>query len=373
MPQPVIVPQTEHNTGRQPLAVAPQLEESAVLQNSPSGRNNRIPVPPQIPNRTEQPEFSPEFASDIFLPVETVIISNSETVISDRVIDRKPVSQGVDEEALKHPLSGIDLPERTDTAKSGAKPWTSSVADAENNQNVHNSVPLTASVLPVPPTKPVSASANAFEQKSNLDEFNSRLAKIQLEKKNLTAALSLIGKIKSPEFKVKTLVDLAEYVSRDSSYKKEADSLYELAVAGIDALSAGKPVVVKIGAANTEPKPEVKPVAPKKSLTLIDETESLPKPAPKPTETKPVETKVTETKSDSKKKLTLVDEADEPLPRIAPKPAETRPAEVKKTEPKPVEELKPEEPKPAETKQPETAPDAPVRKPMPKRKIVVTD
>ncbi|GHT29063.1 hypothetical protein FACS18942_09960 [Planctomycetales bacterium] len=439
MPQPVIVPQPEYNTGRQPLVVAPHLEEAAVPQNN-FNRSSRIPAPPEVPNRTEQPEF----AADIFLPGETVIIPNSETVVSDRIIDERPVSQGIDEKALQHPLSGIDLPKKPDNSKSD------NVKSLENNMwtfaDTAKKDTTAAAVLPVPLVpKAITVPAGIAEQKQQLDDFNSRLAKIQLEKKNLTAVLSLIEKIKSPEFKVKTLVDLAEYVSRDSNYKKEADTLYELAVSGIDALSTGKPVVVLDTAkndavktdtiklpekpvikpeTNTESKPEVKPVVPKKPLTLVDEAEEplpkfapkpaetkpveepkpaetksaetksdskkkltlideaeepLPKLAPKPAETKPVEepkpaeTKSAETKSDSKKKLTLVDEAEEPLPKLAPKPAETKsaqekPAEVKNTETKSVEELKP-----AESKQPAAAPDAPVRKPLPKRKIVVTD
>ncbi|MCL2745333.1 MAG: hypothetical protein FWE67_15935, partial [Planctomycetaceae bacterium] len=237
-------------------------------------------------------------------------------------------------------------------------------------------------------------------------------------------------KIKSPEFKVKTLVDLAEYVSRDSNYKKEADALYELAVAGIDALSEGKPVVVKV------PETTAPIQAPKKQITLTDTPQEKPievkpveiKPAMEPVETKPL-TQL-EVKPEGGKKLTIVDideEDKKPLPKPAPKledkPAEVKSVETKPTEPKPEDGKKlrikivdeeDEEPlpkpapkledKPVETDMPKTTlpdtkeepksanvkPDSvkpeaeevtpaesesatPTRKPMPRRKIVVTD
>ncbi|MDR2757025.1 MAG: hypothetical protein LBC20_15115, partial [Planctomycetaceae bacterium] len=84
------------------------------------------------------------------------------------------------------------------------------------------------------------------KQENQLDELNARLAKIQLEKHNLNETFKLIDKIKSPAIKARTLVDLAEYVSRDSNYKKEADQLYALAVDGIDALRRGEAIVIKI-------------------------------------------------------------------------------------------------------------------------------
>jgi hypothetical protein len=84
------------------------------------------------------------------------------------------------------------------------------------------------------------------KQEDQLDELNARLAKIQLEKHNLNETLKLISKIKSSAIKAKTLVDLAEYVSRDNNYKKEADQLFALAADGIDALTKGEAIVIKI-------------------------------------------------------------------------------------------------------------------------------
>ena len=74
-----------------------------------------------------------------------------------------------------------------------------------------------------------------------LDAFYARMAKIQLEKHQLAEALALVQNIKSETFKVKTVVNLAEYVSRDKNYQSEADQLYRLALAGIDALDKKQP------------------------------------------------------------------------------------------------------------------------------------
>ncbi|MDR1290821.1 MAG: hypothetical protein LBK06_06435, partial [Planctomycetaceae bacterium] len=51
------------------------------------------------------------------------------------------------------------------------------------------------------------------EYAPQLDELNARLAKMQLEKRNLEGTLRSIDKIEDVVFKVQTLVDLAEYVS----------------------------------------------------------------------------------------------------------------------------------------------------------------
>ncbi|MDR1052669.1 MAG: hypothetical protein LBL39_00685, partial [Planctomycetaceae bacterium] len=87
------------------------------------------------------------------------------------------------------------------------------------------------------PSLPRSFNANTNSEKNipqppteyvpQLDELNARLAKMQLEKKNLEGTLRSIDKIEDVVFKVQTLVDLAEYVSRDKNYKKEADYLLD--------------------------------------------------------------------------------------------------------------------------------------------------
>jgi len=358
-------------------------------------------------------------------------MNRSGVIVLDRKAGEMPLlEQRFAEETVLQPLSGIDLPKNTDTPASFTSPTF-----APEVKKIDGVSPAPPAITPVPP--PVAIPAAVITPQSNLDELNSRLAKIQLEKKNLPAVLSLVDKIKSSEFKVKTLVDLAEYVSRDSNYKKEADALYKLAVDGIDALSEGNPVVIEIPGAAVFPTP-----APKKQITLTDTPQEKPieikpveiKPAAEPVETKPLTP--LEVKPEGRKKLTIVDEEDEkplpPAPKPSPKledkpvevkpvvePVETKPAETKpeggkkltivdideedekplpkpapKLEDKPVETDMPktttlpdtkEEPKSADVKPDSVKPEAeevtpaesesatPTRKPMPRRKIVVTD
>ena len=135
-----------------------------------------------------------------------------------------------------------------------------------------------------------------------LDTFHARLAKIRLEQHQLPDALALIAKIKSETFKVRTVVSLAEYVSRDKNFQSEADQLYRLALAGMDALDRGQPFridasVVKIGQPpfipETQPVvPETQPVVPEPQpggngrpslfgdATPIRRTEQTPDPPP---------------------------------------------------------------------------------------------
>jgi len=100
----------------------------------------------------------------------------------------------------------------------------------------HPFVPSVAERAAFTPHDPVASVSN------ELDMMNARLAKIQLEKRDLPSALALIRNIRSDTFKVRTLVDLTEYVSRDQTYQREAEQLYRLAVAGIEALSRGQAV-----------------------------------------------------------------------------------------------------------------------------------
>ncbi|MDR2644357.1 MAG: hypothetical protein LBC74_16375 [Planctomycetaceae bacterium] len=102
-------------------------------------------------------------------------------------------------------------------------------------------------------------SKNVIENTSQLDFLNARLAKMQLEKKNLDGTLHSIDKIENVAFKVQTLVDLAEYVSRDKNYKKEAEHLFELALAATDAFAKNQPVIITFpNSASTKPNQDVK-------------------------------------------------------------------------------------------------------------------
>ncbi|MDR2169235.1 MAG: hypothetical protein LBP59_03745 [Planctomycetaceae bacterium] len=94
---------------------------------------------------------------------------------------------------------------------------------------------------------------NAENLPPQLDSLNARLAKMQLEKKNLNGTLQSIDKIKNAAFKVQTLVDLAEYVSRDVNYKKEADHLFNLALAATDAYAKKQPIIITYPDANYKP------------------------------------------------------------------------------------------------------------------------
>jgi len=99
-----------------------------------------------------------------------------------------------------------------------------------------------------------------------LDTFYARLAKIRLEQRQLDEALALIQNIKSETFRVRTVVSLAEYVSRDRSFQTESDTLFRLALAGMEALDRGEPFRIEIsGARNIQqpiapPPPVVPPV-----------------------------------------------------------------------------------------------------------------
>lgn len=80
-----------------------------------------------------------------------------------------------------------------------------------------------------------------------LDAFYARLAKIQLEKHQLPEALALVQQIKSEAFKVRTVVGLAEFVSRDVNYRSEAEQLYRLALIGMESLDKKRPFRIDIG------------------------------------------------------------------------------------------------------------------------------
>ena len=100
-----------------------------------------------------------------------------------------------------------------------------------------------------------------------MDAFYARLAKIHLEKHQLAEALVLVQKIKSEAFKVRTVVSLAEYVSRDKNYQAEADRLFRLALAGMEALDRGQPFRVDPSFVPDVPKP---PVAPPADTPAVD-------------------------------------------------------------------------------------------------------
>ena len=121
-----------------------------------------------------------------------------------------------------------------------------------------------------------------------LDAFYARMAKIQVEKRQLPEALALIQNIRSETFKVRTIVSLAEYVSRDKNYQSEAEQLYRLALTSIDALDKKQPFRIDTGSVRivippvdqTLVKPAVDPVAaPIPEPIDIDEPVLVPQPS----------------------------------------------------------------------------------------------
>ena len=118
-----------------------------------------------------------------------------------------------------------------------------------------------------------------------LDKLNARLAKIQLEKRQLTKALALIQNIKSETFKVRTVFDLAEYVSRDKNYRNEAEQLYLLAIVGIEALDRRLPFHIDLNSIMDSPSATFTPPELTKPAPPIFKPLS---PAPEPVKPEPV-------------------------------------------------------------------------------------
>jgi uncharacterized protein (UPF0335 family) len=112
-----------------------------------------------------------------------------------------------------------------------------------------------------------------------LDAFYARLAKIQLEKHQLAEALSLVRKIRSEIFKVRTIVNLAEFVSRDKNYRDEAEQLYRLALEGMEALDNNQPF--RIGMSDAQPVPLLlDSIPPDDDATVLNGSGRLPPPPP---------------------------------------------------------------------------------------------
>ncbi|MDR0869169.1 MAG: hypothetical protein LBN39_00090 [Planctomycetaceae bacterium] len=330
-----------------------------------------------------------------------------------------PPSTGAYIPAPLRPLSNVAVERPVEKPPVGQeKPLT-----PPNEDVPPSSAAETVKVIPVRPVPAAVPESDAFTSGNAVDKMNVRLAKIQLEKKNLPETLKLIDKISTSMFKVVTLVEFAEYVSRDSDYRKEAEQLYALAVKNIENLQDGKPIdvlsAVSVPPAVEQPKVEPiqdlpKPEPPKKEFTVIDEepvkpaaapeektvvkeevkTEE-PKPEPKPA-VKPVleplddaeptakqNEKPPVVKLDSGEKAaeeTLKEEGKEikevKEPTLAaPEPVEVKPEPAKKPSfivPAPP---KVEEPKPAQSK-PESAPvkteepeKKPASRPLPKKTI----
>jgi hypothetical protein len=216
LPEPTTVP-----TNTEPLlapTITSELEESNELLESKTPSNKTLPNKPSL--------VFPDFSSTV--PVLDSPNQADKTNQSALSVVEKPTERPLSKVDISPPIPAAKT-ERTEVYKK---------TDASSGANF-----ISRSTFP---NQPVSTEDRENKQENQLDELNARLAKIQLEKHNLNETLKLIDKIKSSAVKARTLVDLAEYVSRDNNYKKEADQLYALAVDGIDALTKGEAIVIKI-------------------------------------------------------------------------------------------------------------------------------
>ncbi|MDR3183413.1 MAG: tetratricopeptide repeat protein [Planctomycetaceae bacterium] len=221
--------------------------------------------------------------------------------------------------------------------------------------------PVTAQA-PVPPVFSVEKSIERtivirdeepkYNTDDELDALNARLAKIQLEQHNLADALNLVKKIKSPEYTAKTIVDLAEYICRDPNYRSEYDTLYGIALAAIDSVQQGKPVII-----HTESIKKTVPAAAEKALQVpvqvpvTPPAPVTPAPAPPVVQPKPV-LDVPKPEADKEKPVTPPVSVPKPVPPIilpqqdVPKPPDK--PDVKPAAP----DIKPDAPKPPDTPTP---------------------
>ncbi|MDR1270067.1 MAG: hypothetical protein LBK82_11140 [Planctomycetaceae bacterium] len=198
--------------------ITSELDESNELLESKTPSNKTLP--------NKSPLVFPDFSSTV--PV----------LDSPNQADKSNQSAlSVVEKPTERPLSKIDISPPIPAAKT-ERTEVYKKTDTSSGSNFISRTTF--------PNQPVSTEDRENKQENQLDELNARLAKIQLEKHNLNETLKLIDKIKSSAVKARTLVDLAEYVSRDNNYKKEAEQLFALAVDGIDALTKGEAIVIKI-------------------------------------------------------------------------------------------------------------------------------
>ncbi|MGL4595070.1 MAG: hypothetical protein ACRCUY_10110 [Thermoguttaceae bacterium] len=195
------------------------------------------------------------------------------------------------------PTSGIDFPDRVIAPKKQLSTEKSSSAD---NPIWHVGPESKSSS-----TTTRSETRDAVVAMSEIDNWYARLAKIQLERHNLAETLNLIGKMKSNSAKAQTLVDFAEYVSRDINYRKESDALFGLAVSGIAAINDNKPVSLSLAIVSPTPVIQPKIEQPKIEQPKTEQPKTEPpKTGPKPIlfdETKNSDVKNSEVKNNDLK------------------------------------------------------------------------
>jgi hypothetical protein len=219
------------------------------------------------PKNYQRPTLAPMLPPTPVTQPMTLPAAPVETVIETPTI-ATPTESG---DIIPGSLSGIDI----------TPPAKIVVTEPKEEEKVEIKVLENLPALDFAAQKPVASVVSPLEPNEhisvtkiqNANKFSARLAKIQLEKHHLEKTLEHINKIGDDITKVETLVELAEYVSRDAKYKKEFDILYELAEKATDALAADEKIVVTMP---TTVKPSVLdrgvvPVEPKKTVTLIEE------------------------------------------------------------------------------------------------------
>lgn len=314
----VVVPETvvvsESPTAARPIPAPPAAPRTLESQSVP--RASMVPDFPSQSARAGQPIIAPPAPG---LPKQDASKPGTPkiTPLEDVEAAEDHSAQWLNK-ALERPLSGIDFP--LDREK---KPLKDEVE--------------TAKLVPEKPSAPLSwasPSTKAADSADSreIDELNARLAKIQLEKHRLDETLKLIDRIKSPSFKVKTLVDFAEYVSRDKNYSREAEQLYTLAVDGIDALTQNKPIVVKIDdkpKRATEPaETTISPPRRRSAPPVDDEPDPIAKPEPRTEKPEPRPAPQTPS-APPKRPLSLIDDELKPAtgpPRGGASEPSTRPS-----------------------------------------------
>jgi hypothetical protein len=242
------------------FAAEAQTGKQIYSSRQPGAVRRPQPVYDDMPVYTDQPVVvehgSPRMAPAMPFPTPPSFRPAQEIIIEEGSVLLQPESApGL---STTRPLSGMDIPARPAPPKSDEPTPILSFG-----------------------SRPLVEAATVFP-KEQVDEFYVRLAKLQLEKKQLADVLTLIRKIKSDACKVKTLVEFAEYAAHEANYQKEADELLVLAQNGIDAFANGKPVSVEVSTVKPE---QIEEKIPPKKPTLLDDEpvaeEKKPAEAPK--------------------------------------------------------------------------------------------
>ncbi|MDR2762824.1 MAG: hypothetical protein LBB88_09505 [Planctomycetaceae bacterium] len=235
--------------GYQPFYVVPR--KAAVIRNNAVGINYP-PVATAIESNNSEPEYIVETQPVQIAPTRKapIVRSRSGRYYLTNPINSNDSTTSTTSEippTLAPSLQSSESTQPPPTLQPIQTPQTTKKSQSTQHQQTQLSPPLPAwSDSTTNSTNNNSTIIVTENMPSQLDFLNARLAKMQLEKKNLDGTLNSIDKIKNDAFKVQTLVDLAEYVSRDKNYKTEAERLFELALAATDAFEKKQPVIINL-------------------------------------------------------------------------------------------------------------------------------